>query len=58
MYAYKIVDGVKTNAMNDRIKDSAFLKLSNGSNYLQVQTKNEVSGALVNIKFQPLVIGV
>jgi len=58
IYAYKIVDGVKTNAMNDRIKDSAFLKLSNGLNYLQVQTKNEVSGALVSIKFQPLVIGV
>lgn len=57
-YVKKIVGGVETNAMPERMKDSAFLTFSKGKNYFQVQADAGLESVIVNLKFRPLVIGV
>ena len=57
-YARKIIGDERINAMPERLEGSTFLTLRQGSNYFQIQAEEGVDGVLVDLKFQPLVIGV
>lgn len=59
LYAKKIVNGVETNAVPERMDGSSFFRLSKGDNYLQLKAaNNSQNGITCEMQFTPLVSGV
>lgn len=59
LYAKKIVNGVETNAVPERMEGSSFFRLSKGDNYLQLKAaNNSQNGITCEMQFTPLVSGV
>lgn len=55
----KIVNGVETNAVPERMEGSSFFRLSKGDNYLQLKAaNNSQNGITCEMQFTPLVSGV
>ncbi|MGL9971486.1 phage tail domain-containing protein [Enterococcus sp. DIV1420a] len=59
LYAKKIINGVETNAVPERMSGSNFFRLSKGDNYLQLKAANHSqNGITCEMQFTPLVSGV
>ncbi|WP_180235174.1 phage tail domain-containing protein [Bacillus cereus] len=54
----KIVNGVITNAMAERMVGSSFLQLEKGSNFLKIQADSGAENVIGSVTFSPLVVGV
>lgn len=59
LYVKKIINGIETNAMPERLDGSTFLQVLKGVNYIQTRADdNTVSGFICEMQYTPLVSGV